>query len=419
MAEWIECKISDIGTVVGGATPSTKKPENYENGIIAWITPKDLSTFTGRYIQRGERNITEVGLKSCSTQLLPKDTVLFSSRAPIGYVAIAANEVCTNQGFKSVVPNENTDPLFLYYLLKYNKDKIEGMGSGTTFKEVSGNTMKNIVVSVPTDKKVQKRISSMLGSIDDKIEENERINNNLEQQAKTLFKSWFVDFEPFDESFVDSPIGTKIPHSLQMVQIGSLSHILETGKRPKGGAVATGVPSIGAENVKRLGEVNFASAKYIPVEFAQKMDKGKVHGYELMLYKDGGKPGTFIPHFSMFGEGFPYDDFYINEHVFKLDFGDKGFNEFCYFYLQTDYPYNWLANNGGKAAVPGINQQDVNSIWIYHPDNPIVKEYCKWVQPIFTTILRNCSQNVKLSQLRDALLPKLMSGELDVSDIEI
>ena len=419
MAEWVERKISDIGTVVGGATPSTKKPENYEDGEIAWITPKDLSTFSGRYIERGERNITEIGLKSCSTQLLPPNTVLFSSRAPIGYVAIAANGVCTNQGFKSVIPNENTDPLFLFYLLKYNKDKIEGMGSGTTFKEVSGNTMKNIVVNVPTDKKVQEKIAAILGSIDDKIEENEQINNNLEQQAKTLFKSWFVDFEPFDESFVDSPIGTKIPHSLQMVQIGSLSHILETGKRPKGGAVATGVPSIGAENVKRLGEVNFASAKYIPVEFAQKMDKGKVHGYELMLYKDGGKPGTFIPHFSMFGEGFPYDDFYINEHVFKLDFGDKGFNEFCYFYLHTDYPYNWLANNGGKAAVPGINQQDVNSIWIYHPDNPIVKEYCKWVQPVFTTILRNCSQNVKLSQLRDALLPKLMSGELDVSDIEI
>ena len=179
MAEWIECKISDIGTVVGGATPSTKKPDNYENGTIAWITPKDLSTFSGRYIQHGERNITESGLRSCSTQLLPKNTVLFSSRAPIGYVAIAANDVCTNQGFKSVIPNENTNPLFLYYLLKYNKDKIEGMGSGTTFKEVSGNTMKNIVVSVPTDKKVQERISSMLGSIDDKIEENERINNNL------------------------------------------------------------------------------------------------------------------------------------------------------------------------------------------------------------------------------------------------
>ena len=179
MSEWIECKISDIGTVVGGATPSTKKAENYEGGNIAWITPKDLSTFSGRYIKHGERNITEIGLKSCSTQLLPKNTVLFSSRAPIGYVAIAANEVCTNQGFKSVIPNESTDPLFLFYLLKHNKDKIEAMGSGTTFKEVSGNTMKNIIVRVPSDKEVQKNIASILGTLDDKIEENERINNNL------------------------------------------------------------------------------------------------------------------------------------------------------------------------------------------------------------------------------------------------
>lgn len=179
MTEWKECKIADLGTVVGGATPSTKDSANYENGTIAWITPKDLSTFTGRYIKRGERNITQIGLKSCSTQLMPPNSVLFSSRAPIGYIAIAANEVCTNQGLKSVIPNENTDPLFLFYLLKYNKDKIEGMGSGTTFKEVSGNTMKNIVVNVPTNKKVQEKIAAILGSIDDKIEENEQINNNL------------------------------------------------------------------------------------------------------------------------------------------------------------------------------------------------------------------------------------------------
>ena len=142
VSEWKECTIADLGEVVGGATPSTKKAENYENGNISWITPKDLSTFNGRYILRGERNITEIGLRSCSTRLLPPNTVLFSSRAPIGYVAIAAKEMCTNQGFKSVIPNPNTDYMFLYYLLKYNKDNIENMGSGTTFKEVSGNTMK-------------------------------------------------------------------------------------------------------------------------------------------------------------------------------------------------------------------------------------------------------------------------------------
>ena len=194
--EWKKCKISDIGTVMGGATPSTKKAENYDGGTIAWITPKDLSTFNGRYIKYGERNITDKGLNSCSTQLLPRNTVLFSSRAPIGYIAIAANEVCTNQGFKSVIPNDDTDPLFLFYLLKYNKDKIESMGSGTTFKEVSGNTMKNIFVNVPTDKRVQEKIASILGAIDDKIELNNAINNNLEQQVSALYQSWFEDFEP-------------------------------------------------------------------------------------------------------------------------------------------------------------------------------------------------------------------------------
>ena len=110
---------------------------------------------------------------------MPKHSVLFTSRAPIGYVAIAANEVCTNQGFKSVVPNEDTDYLFLYYLLKYNKNKIEGLGSGTTFKEVSGNTMKGIKVKIPTTLSAQKAIGEFLNSIDCKIEENRRINKNL------------------------------------------------------------------------------------------------------------------------------------------------------------------------------------------------------------------------------------------------
>lgn len=179
MAEWRECLLSDLGTVVGGATPSTKNPANYEGGMISWITPKDLADFKGRYIAHGERMITEAGLSSCSTQLMPTHSVLFSSRAPIGYVAIAANELCTNQGFKSVVPNEGTDYLFLYYLLKFNKDAIENLGSGTTFREVSGSTMRNVKVRVPVLPSEQKKIASVLGAIDDKIEENERINNNL------------------------------------------------------------------------------------------------------------------------------------------------------------------------------------------------------------------------------------------------
>ena len=417
MAEWIECTIGDLCSTIS---------DTYKGNDEKVVLVNTSDVLEGKVLNHTA--VLNKNLKGQFKKTFKKYDILYSEIRPANKrFAFVDFENTSNYiaSTKLMVlrHNDKVLPEFLYAILKSNYviaelQHLAETRSGTFPQITFSSELSPMKVSLP-DKKTQEQIVSVLSSIEQKMDANVQINNNLEQQAQTLFKSWFVDFEPFDESFIDSPIGTKIPHSLQMVQIGSLPHILETGKRPKGGAVATGVPSIGAENVKRLGEVNFASAKYIPVEFAQKMDKGKVHGYELMLYKDGGKPGTFIPHFSMFGEGFPYDDFFINEHVFKLDFGDKGFNEFCYFYLQTDYPYNWLANNGGKAAVPGINQQDVNSIWIYPPDNPLVKEYCKWVQPIFTTILRNCSQNVKLSQLRDALLPKLMSGELDVSEIEI
>ena len=192
MTEWIECTLDKLGEIVGGATPSTKC-EDYYGGSIPWITPKDLSSFKGRYITSGERNITEKGLASCSAQMMPKDAVLFTSRAPIGYVAIASQSVCTNQGFKSIVVNEKADPLFVYYLLKYNKDAIEAMGSGTTFKEVSGKTMRAVKVRIPVDVSYQKRIAAVLDSLDTKIENNERINDNLEQQAQSYFQELFVD----------------------------------------------------------------------------------------------------------------------------------------------------------------------------------------------------------------------------------
>ena len=178
MEEWKTYKLSEIGKVVGGATPSTKVISNYD-GDISWITPKDLSTFSSRYIFRGERNISKQGFDSCSCQMLPKDSILFSSRAPIGYVAIAGKELCTNQGFKSIIPNEKiVDPRFLYYLLRFNKDRIAGMGSGTTFMEVSGSVMKNIEVSIPC-KEDQEHIADILSSIDDKIDLNNSINHNL------------------------------------------------------------------------------------------------------------------------------------------------------------------------------------------------------------------------------------------------
>ena len=395
MAEWIECKISDIGTVVGGATPSTKKPDNYENGTIAWITPKDLSTFSGRYIQHGERNITESGLRSCSTQLLPKNTVLFSSRAPIGYVAIAANDVCTNQGFKSVIPNENTNPLFLYYLLKYNKDKIEGMGSGTTFKEVSGNTMKNIVVSVPTDKKVQERISSMLGSIDDKIEENERINNNLEQQMQALYKSWFIDFKPF---------GNTMPCNWKT---GKLKEVLKLKRQSLKAGDNTELPYLPIDVIPMR---TFALTVFKPNSEAQS---------SLITFdKDDIIIGAMRVYFHRVVLA-PCDGI-TRTTCFTLAPHHKEYLSFALLCCDQDSSIDYAQSTSKGSTMPyAIWEGGLGDMEIAIPTLEIAQEFNEIVLPMLRQIQNSYFENNRLREMRDGLLPRLMSGELDVSDIEI
>ena len=146
---WQIGTISDLGTVVGGSTPSKTKPEYYTNNGIAWITPKDLSINKSKFISHGENDITELGLKNSSATVMPKGTVLFSSRAPIGYIAIASDEVTTNQGFKSVVPYSKIGTAFVYFFLKHSLPVIESAASGSTFKEISGSAMKNIPAIIP------------------------------------------------------------------------------------------------------------------------------------------------------------------------------------------------------------------------------------------------------------------------------
>jgi len=140
--EWLEIRVEDFAEVVGGGTPSTKVEANF-NGKISWITPKDLSGYPFRYISRGERNISERGLANSNARLLPAGSVLLTTRAPVGYVAIAANPLTTNQGFHSLVPKDGFSSEFIYYLLKANTEYLKSNASGTTFGEVSGRVLKN------------------------------------------------------------------------------------------------------------------------------------------------------------------------------------------------------------------------------------------------------------------------------------
>ena len=378
MADWITCKISDIGTVVGGATPSTKIIENYENGEIAWITPKDLSQFNGRYIERGERNITQQGLESCSASLLPKNTVLFSSRAPIGYVAIAGNELCTNQGFKSVIPKENIDPLFLYYLLKYNKNNIEAMGSGTTFKEVSGSTMKNITVSIPTDKKIQERIAAILDAIDNRIELNNEINNNLEQQVSAIYKSWFEDL---------NLTGGVRPDSWYYTEFSKIANIV-SGKRPSIRANKcndeTPIPIIGAASI--MGFTDKANFTDRILVIGRVGTHGVVQRFSIPCWASDNTLIITSPYYE-----------YANQILQGVDYD--------------------LMNRG--STQPLITQGDMKKISVLVPDYETLLKFEDSVRPLMTKLESNIEENNNLAHLRDTLLQKMMSGEINLSDNDV
>ena len=317
----------------------------------------------------------------------------------------------------SLDPNKVNPRILKYYThSKPYFDWVNSFDTGATRGNINAKTYGDMELELPS-RKVQDKIVSILSSLDRKIELNNKINADLEEMAQAIFKNWFVDFEPFkDGKFVDSELGM-IPEGWKVSQIADIPHILETGKRPKGGAVEKGIPSVGAEHVKGMCAYDYSKTKYITPDFAAKLKTGKIEGYELMIYKDGGKPGYFIPNFSIFGEGYPFRECYLNEHVFKLDFNrDKGFNIFCYFFFKTDVIMSYFNSQGAKAAIPGINKKDVENIYILSPENEAVKEFGKFALPLFEQMLKNAVENRTLSLLRDTLLPRLMSGELEVPE---
>lgn len=395
MGNWKTVKLSDIGEIVGGATPPTSR-EEYYNGDIPWITPKDLAGYHERYITRGERNITKEGLDTCSVRMMPQNTVLFSSRAPIGYVAIAKNAICTNQGFKSIIPNNNIDSLFLYYLMIYNRDKIASMGSGTTFKEVSATTMRSIEVDIP-DIQTQRTISNILNSLDEKIEVNQRISDNLQQQATTLFESWFVNYEPWNgiqpADWKNAPLGTFVeikrggsPRPIQ-------DYLSNSGLR---WLKISDVTSLNSPYVLKIKE-------HIKEEGLRKTVLLKAG--ELVL-SNSATPG--IPKIldvdSCIHDGWLY-------------FPKSELSKF-YLYLFFNHIRKELVALGNGSVFTNLKTDILKNFPATKANEETLHKFDSLVKPLFDAILNTERENYELETTRDILLLKLMSGEIDVSNIQ-
>lgn len=391
-SEWQHKKLGEIGKVVGGATPSTRKVENYQGGLIPWITPKDLSNHHGRYISHGERNITESGLKSCAAKMMPTDSILFSSRAPIGYIAIASNPVCTNQGFKSIVPNEDIFPLFLYYLLVHNREKIKAQGSGTTFMEVSASTMSGVEVAIPS-LATQRKIAAILSSLDDKIENNNAICKNLEEQVLTSFReySWVYP-----------------RRQVQMQDVFDIT-IGKTPPRKEHEWFSTSYLDIPWISISDMGK----SGMYIS-KTSEYLTRAAVNRFNVKIIP----AGTIVVSFKLtVGRvGIADKEMATNEAIAHFGKCPVELREYLYCYLKT-YEYGKLGNTSSIAVA--VNSKTIKAMDFELPNDKELRDFHAKNEPIFEIIRQLQEENMCLSGLRNTLLPMLMSGEIEVDKVAI
>ena len=415
MSEWKEVRLGDVCTELSDGLH--KAPLFVEGGDYIFVNAKNLCNGSIVDNDPTKKTTHEEYLKY--SKPLNENTILFSIDGTIGNIARYKGEKCVlGKGACYINPNPVlADSSYIYFQLQspHFNSYLNCMSTGSTIKHISLKTIRNYEFTLPP-LSVQCRISSVLSTLDDKIAVNRRICENLEAQAQALFKHWFIDFAPFKNGkFVESELGM-IPEGLIYKRIGEMPHTLETGKRPSGGVkgIESGVPSIGAENIKGLGCYDYSKTKFVTEEYAASMKKGKINGYELLIYKDGGKPGYFIPNYAIFGGGYPYDEMCLNEHVFKLDFGNRGYSLFAYFFFKTKQIMSYLNAQGAKAAIPGINSKDIEAILMPSLENKWVKDYCNEVEDVITQILMLSKESARLSTLRDTLLPKLMSGQIKV-----
>jgi type I restriction enzyme, S subunit len=409
---WQSTIIGQIGLVVGGGTPSTKNPEYYD-GDIPWITPKDLSDQKTKYIWQGSRSITKQGLNSSSARILPAGAILLSSRAPIGYVAIAKQAMCTNQGFKSIVP-DNTICIneFVYYWLINNKDLLISNASGTTFLEISGGVLKNIEISLPPLPE-QRAIARILSSLDDKIELNNRMNKTLEEIAQTLFKRWFVDFEFPDENgnpykssggkMVESELGM-IPEGWRVCPLSDVVDVLSGG-----------TPSTKTEEYWN-GDIPFFTPKDCSTDlFSVKTEKNITRlGLEKCNSKLYPKNMIFITARGTVGKtclaGLPMA---MNQSCFALKSKSSVSQQAMLLFIRN--VIDQINSSASGAVFDAINIATFSFIKLIFPSNDqYTSQFDRIICIITDQILSLINQNQNLSQIRDTLLLKLMSGEIRV-----
>lgn len=387
-------KLSEIMEVIGGGTPKTSNP-NYWNGDIPWLSVKDFGN-DKKYVYKTEKYITKLGLMSSSTKLLDKGDIIISARGTVGEIAIIPYPMAFNQSCYGLrAKKEIIDESFLYYLLKHNIRILKKNTHGSVFDTITKDTFNEIEVDVPA-LECQKKIAFLLSDYDEKIELNDKINNNLLEQVLTLYHNKFVDTANNErtiyraDEYFDISIGKTPPR-----------------KEPQW--FSTNPKDVTWVSISDMGTCGL----YISSS-SEQLTKQAVERHNVKVVPDN----TVLLSFKLtVGRiAITNGEMTTNEAIAHFKTDKKEINEYLYCYLKC---FNYQTMGSTSSIATAINSKIIKGMPFVVPTNDELEEFHGFAAPMFAKIKANQIETDNLTALRNTLLPKLMSGELDASNIEI
>ena len=375
MAEWLKTSLIDIVELIGGGTPKTSKAE-YWGGSINWLSVKDFNN-ENRYVYTTEKTITEVGLNNSSTKLLKKDDIIISARGTVGELAMIPFPMAFNQSCYGIRAKDGINSTFLYYLIKHSVRKLKAMTHGSVFDTITRDTFANIEVVIP-DIETQQHVAKILADIDDKGENNQSINNNLEQQVSILYQSWFEDFE------ITNGV---CPENWSYQELSTIADIA-SGKRPPVKSdicnQETPISIVGAASV--MGFTSEANQTDKILVTGRVGTHGVIQRFNTPCWTSDNTLVITSPYYE-----------FTNQVLHRIDYSSM--------------------NRG--STQPLITQGDMKKVVVLVPNEHTLAKFEEFAGSLMAKWEANNNENVKLASLRDTLLPKLISGEVDISDINL
>ena len=409
--EYKRVKISEIcSSICSGGTPKSTIPEYY-GGNIPWLNTKEINF---NRIYNTEKSITKEGLINSSAKWIEENSVVVAMYgATAGKSAITKIPLTTNQACCNItVNNSKADYRFVYYALYNDYKCLASLANGGAQQNLNAQLIKDFdIPNFPLNEQI--KIANLISTLDDKIELNRRINDNLELQAQALYKSWFVDFEPFkDGKFVDSELGM-IPEGWSIGDIGTYSKVRSGFAFKSSWWTQSGSKVIKIKNITSDYRLDMTECSFVSKDNTAKASEFRVEVGDLLIAMTGATIGKFCLITSS------DNNTYVNQRVGKFFLGNEPLKRlpFLYCCLKQDSVINEIINKGQGSAQPNISGTDIESIKIVLPNDETIPIFNEHLYPMYKMIIKNQEEIELLSTMRDSILPKLMSGELKVNDL--